>query len=183
MSISSIGSNPGLAQLLQSLGSANQPGSTGNTSTLLATLNQDSGSEPDGAAGSNPLFGGHHGRHHGLSTQLESAITSALQGSSGTTDPNALIQQAIKNLLTSNAKSATAGLTGSNTTSSSDQTSNAADSQAVFSQLLQSNGVDADQFQQDLQSAIQTSQQSGEGINFPALFQNFPPGSVIDTTA
>jgi hypothetical protein len=179
MSISSLGSNPELQQLLQSLGAANKPGATNSTSSLMATLNQNNNG-PDGAAGTNPLFGG-QAHKHGLSTQLESAITSALQGSggaAGSSDANQVIQQAITSFLTSAAKSGTSGAAGSNTSSS--QSAGSTDAQSVFSQLLQSNGVDADQFQQDLQSAVQSSQQSGQSIDFPSLFQNFPPGSAID---
>ena len=59
-------------------------------------------------------------------------------------------------------------------------------STSSFNQLLQSYGVDPQQFGQDLQSALSGAQGgSGSGgttVDFATLFQSFPPGSAIETT-
>ena len=54
--------------------------------------------------------------------------------------------------------------------------------QPTFSQTLQSAGVDPQQFQQDLQAALQNSNgTSSSGFDFATLFRSFPPGSAVNT--
>jgi hypothetical protein len=189
-SISSVGGT-GLSQLLQQLNTQSQTLTLGQTqtssttspspaSTLLSAI-QDS----DGSSASSALSaaGGQHrghGHHHGLSSQLESAVTNALNSAGGTTDPNQVIQTAIQNLLAGNSnQTATSGASTAAGASSTNPTSQ----EAAFSQLLSSNGVDPSQFQQDLQSAIQGATSSGGSVDFAQLFQNFPPGSSVNLLA
>jgi hypothetical protein len=193
-SISSVGGT-GLSQLLQQLNTQSQTLTLGQTqtssttspspaATLLSAI-QDSDGDRDGSSASSALSaaGGQHrghGHHHGLSSQLESAVTNALNSAGGTTDPNQVIQTAIQNLLAGNSnQTATSGASTAAGASSTNPTSQ----EAAFSQLLSSNGVDPSQFQQDLQSAIQGATSSGGSVDFAQLFQNFPPGSSVNLLA
>ena len=189
-SISSVGGT-GLSQLLQQLNTQSQTLTLGQTQTSSTTSPSPAATllsaiqDSDGSSASSALSaaGGQHrghGHHHGLSSQLESAVTNALNSAGGTTDPNQVIQTAIQNLLAGNSnQTATSGASTAAGASSTNPTSQ----EAAFSQLLSSNGVDPSQFQQDLQSAIQGATSSGGSVDFAQLFQNFPPGSSVNLLA
>ena len=191
--VSSVGGSS-LYQWLQQLNPQNQ---TGTTATTAVTGGQDSDGDTDGSTasssgsvGQSTGSGKHHGHghSHGISSQLQSAITSALGSSNGTTDPNQVIQNAITQFLAANQNgaggtSATSASTASATSSSSASATDPASQQAAFAQLLSSNGVDPKQFQQDLQTALQSSSSSGGAIDFSKVFQNFPPGSSVNVLA
>ena len=134
--------------------------------------------------------GGHH--HHGdggkFFQAIQSAVTSALQSAQSNgndTDPNQVIQSAIAQALQSfqSGASGSAAQTGNAaegttaTTTDDDSTTG-----STFAQLLESNGVDAQQFHEDFLSAI-NSAQNGGSADASGIFSNFPPGSVVDTLA
>ena len=136
--------------------------------------------------------------------QIQQAVNSALSSSDSSdssTDPNQVIQNAIASVLQNNAAGAATGTstTGTSTTgstapagsstSSGSSSSGAAgqsgssqdSTQQAFALLLEQNGVNAQQFQQDLLSALQGA--SGGQFDAAKAFQSFPPGSVINTLA
>ena len=160
-SISSAGGSS-LTQWLQQI-SAQSPNGTASAATTASALagTQDSDGDNDGSgsapAGAAQGSGRHHG-HHGFAAKIESAVTSALSSAPAGSDPNQVIQDALKQLL------------GGDTTQSSTGTS-----------PIASGGTDS-QFQQDLQSALQSSTGNG-GFDFAKLFQNFPPGTTVDVRA
>jgi hypothetical protein len=221
-SVSSVSGNNLFAWLqqiaAQGQGQISATTTTPASATPTTTTIPDFDGDTDGstASGSTQETSGHHHHHHGgggggshgISSQLESAITSALgsassTGASGTTaasDPNQIIQTAIENFLkaatqggtstTSQGVSdpTTSGTPTSATATSTDPSGTATASdptsqQAAFAQLLKSNGIDPKQFRQDLQTALQESQSQGGTIDFSTVFQNFPPGTTLDTTA
>ncbi len=145
--------------------------------------------------------GGHHHHHGGggggLLSQIEQAVSSSLgasQSSGSTADPNQVIQDAIQSVLQGSSTAApsspsTTAVGGSQTATEGDadgSTSGSAGSsqsnpQQAFFQLLQQNGVNPQQFQRDLLSAIRSS--SGGQFDSATAFQSFPPGSAINTLA
>ncbi len=126
----------------------------------------------------------HHHGAHGLRSQIETAVTDALKSSDGSKDPNQVIQDAIASVFAKlqqgGAAATTAGTPSSGTTTTPSATSSQADQQA-FAQLLQSYGIDQQQFKQDMQSAIQSV--NGGTLDFSKLFRSFPAGSAVDATA
>jgi hypothetical protein len=133
--------------------------------------------------------GGHH--HHGggnFFQAIQSAVTNALQSaqSSGDdADPNQIVQSAIEQAMQSfqSGASDSATQTGNAPDGTADVT-NDDDSSAgsKFAQLLQSNGIDSQQFHQDFLAAIKSAQ-GGGAADANGVFSNFPPGSVVDTSA
>ncbi len=186
-SISGVGANVDLFNILGQ--------STTNTSTVGSSLTlppppaDETGdsSETDSAEGTE---GHHHHGHHGVQGQIENAVTSALQNSTPGQDPNQLVQNAIASVLQQGQQGASAsGTTGQNGgtsdgTDSADGTNGSGQlSQSQFEQLLQSNGISPQQFQSDLKAAFSDDGSGGQSVNFSTLFQSFPPGSAVDTTA
>ena len=204
MSVSSLGSSSGLYQWLQQIAANGQSNAAGQTTATAAGQDTDgdtNGSTTSSASGSSSSVGGASGHHHhghggkGITSQIESAITSALNSSTSTSDPNQTIQDAIKNLLNPNGSTAAANGTTQDKPNDGDGddktpaaaaqntvqgSSQFAQQQAAFSQLLQSYGVDPAQFQKDVQAALQSSQ--GGQPDFSQIFKSFPPGSIINTT-
>ncbi|HEX4796974.1 MAG TPA: hypothetical protein VH370_24500, partial [Humisphaera sp.] len=137
--------------------------------------------------------GGHHHHHHGngqMAQQIQSAVTSALQSTQGdsSSDPNTVIQDAIEKVL-KNAGAGGSSASGQPATSdpatdaaneSGGTTPNATSSRQAFGQLLQSFGVDPQQFHNDFLAAIHDAQ-NGQ-VNSGTALKSFPPGSVIDET-
>ena len=169
-------------------------GATGPTQVVQRGRDSDGdtdGSTPGSVDGSSSSAQG------GFFKQLQDAVTGALGSTSNTTDPNTLIQAAIKQLFAgqSPSTSSTTGNTaapttdrdgdsdGSTSASDSTDSTNAAAPQSAFSQLLNSFGVSSQQFQQDVQTALQSSSSNGGAVDVSKLFKSFPPGSVIDTLA
>jgi hypothetical protein len=176
-SVSSVGSSQDLYSVLQSLTAQD----TSNTTTAASQI--DAGQDPSSTDGTSESQGHHH-HHHGIPSQIESAVTNALQNLQPGEDPNQAIQDAISNQLKA-AGGQTAG--GSSTTpTSTDPTSSTSSasstSDAEFQSLLKSFNIDPQQFKQDFQTAVKNVNQGGN-VDFPTLFQSFPPGSAIDTTA
>ncbi len=205
-SVASIGGGSNLYQWLQQIIAQGQSGTIAPPSTTATTSNtpttstttsiEDSDGDNDGSTGSSQTQGasGHHHHHHGgsnkgISTQLESAITSALGSANGSSNPNQVIQTAITNFLQAGTQGTTGtspqGVTDPNASGTANtgalSVSDPASQQAAFVQTLQSNGINAKQLQQDLQSALQNA--SGGTVDFSKVFQNFPPGAFLDTTA
>jgi hypothetical protein len=188
MSVASISTTSSLYEFLQSINPANQ---TSSSNTLASTIANVAQGEVDNAEGQSSTTGTegtsghhHHGHHHGLSAQAQQSITSALQSAPAGSDPNQVIQNALKQLLAGNSSSS-AGQTGNGntTTTSTTPADGASNSPSAFTSLLQSYGVDPQQLNQDIQAAIAGTQQSGGSVNYSALFQNLPPGSIVNTTA
>jgi hypothetical protein len=203
-SISSASGQPSILQWLQQQ-VQNQENAAQNPQAAQTITGTDSDGDNDGSsstsstAGLLSLIGGHHGHHHhsagGISSQLESAITSALQNANGTTgstsstgstdstDANSVITNAIASFLQSSANGTTNTTSGTDSSATGSTSGTPTDPQSAFLQLLQSNGVDPQQFHADLFSAIQTAQQNGTQVDFSKVFSSFPPGSVVDTVA
>jgi|GEM_PF-5141349 len=128
----------------------------------------------------------------GLFGKIASAVTSALQSSNGSTDPNQVIQNAIASLLSQGNSSVIGAVSGPDSDGDSDSSSTAAQDSldgisqngsstpSQFLQTLQKAGVNPQQFRQDLLAALQTS--SGQ-TNLNTLAEAFPPGSVVDQVA
>jgi len=177
---------------------------TQQSPTTTPVSNATSASDPDAAAeaqGSNTAngtrhAGGHH-HHHGFASKVESAVTTALQSAPSGSDPNQVIKDAITQALQggqSGGKTGKAGndgdaddqagaSTASSTSASGTTSANGSTSGSSFTQLLASYGVNAQQFQQDLQSALASQLTGGSGVDFATLFKSFPPGSMFQATA
>ncbi|MGA2231514.1 MAG: hypothetical protein ABSH22_11490 [Tepidisphaeraceae bacterium] len=147
---------------------------------------QGSYGSPRGGYGGGPLF-----------QQLATVVTSALQTakSSGSgADPNQVIQSAIAQVI-KNQPNPPPGNPGQAPPPDNDpdgdgdtDTPGVADSdgssaQAAFTQLLQSNGVNAQQFQADFLAAVQSAQSgdAGDATDPSGALSSFPPGSLVDT--
>jgi len=176
-SISGIGNGVDLFQVLQQATGAD----TTSSATLASQIAAQSQSTDD--TQQTQEAGHHHKGHHGLHSKIEAAVTSALQSADPSEDPNTVVQDAIASVLK--------GRDGKATGSPSDRNAGAgagagATSPSGFAQLLQSHGISASQFQGDLKSAWtdgSTDGSGGGGLDFSKLFQSFPPGTAIDTTA
>jgi hypothetical protein len=171
-SISSTGTNPNdpYYTLLQQLNGQNAAGSSAaSNSASVDALDPPT----DDATASAASAEAHEGRRrHGLSGQIESAVSGALQSAAPGTNPNQTIQNAIEKALKNGVEQG-ATQTGATAT---------ATPQSTFAQTLQSAGVDPQQFQQDLQAALQNSNgTSSSGFDFATLFRSFPPGSAVNT--
>lgn len=183
--MSSVGGlGQSIIQYLQNLNSNPLASQTATASD--ASIVQDADGDGDG---STQGVGGGHYHHHGggeFFQQIQSAVTSALQSAQSSdlsSDPNQVIQNAIAQVikLYQSGANSTADQTASNgTPSPADGKGPAAN--GAFAQLLQSNGVDPQQFQQDFLSAIQSAQ-SGQSADAASVFSSFPSGSAVDTVA
>lgn len=184
-SISGLGSSA-LLQYLQ--GAKGKQKASKSAATTLANIIGDSDGDSDGS--SQGILGAQQGQSGSGSffQQIQSAVSSALQSaqSSGpTTNPNQVIQNAIAQIL-QNQRNITNGLSGSDPDGDTD-TQGVADQdgstiQSVFAQLLQSNGVNPQQFQQDFLTAIQSAQNGGSP-NAPGALSSLPTGSLVDVLA
>ena len=185
-SISGVGSS--LYQFLQSLSTNPQVQAASATTAAATTATTDAGA----TSGQQVQATGHH-HHHGhgggeMMKKIESAVTDALQqaqAGGSTTDPNKVIEDAIAKVLSDNQT--TSPTSGTNPTSTGDaqttgqvgQGDNSA--QQAFLQLLQSAGVDPQQFHKDFLDAIKDAK--GGQADPSTAFQNFPPGTFVDTNA
>ena len=186
-------SGTSLFQYLQSVSAA------GSSQPTVATTSTDTTQDPSQSV----QGAGQHHHHHGgggMFKKVEDAVTSALQSAQAdpSADPNKVIEDAIAKVLkggatdsTSSATSTTSavqptasdpdgdgdtGASGANGVSSS-----VGSGRQAFLQMLQSMGVDPQQFHKDFLAAIQDAQ--GGTVNTGTAFQSFPPGSTVDTTA
>ncbi|MFI5377976.1 MAG: hypothetical protein ACHRHE_01605 [Tepidisphaerales bacterium] len=183
-SVSMSGVGQSLFQYLRSL-SAN--GSSQTTQAGKA----DSDGDADGSGGAKSVSGGHH-HHHGNSAAfqaIQQAVTDALNsasttpGSTTTSDPNKLIEDALAKVLAGQGTASTtpAASTPPSATPGSAQINSDATSRQAFFQLLQDHGIDPQQFRQDFLAAIKDAQ--GGQVNSSTAFQSFPAGTSVDTTA
>ena len=183
-SISSVGNGVDLFQVLQQA-----TGADTTSSATLATQIADQTPSTDETQQTEEA-GHHHKGHHGLHSKIESAVTTALQSADPSEDPNKVVQDAIASVLkgtdgTDTGQSGSA-VPGGQTGAAGAAGGAGSTSQSDFAQLLQANGISASQFQSDLKAAWtdgSTDGSGGGGLDFSKLFQSFPPGSAIDTTA
>jgi hypothetical protein len=184
-SISLGGVGQSLYTYMQGLNSTQQP--SPSTSTAAASSTPDSDGDSASSTGSTRSASGHHHGGGEFFKSVQSAVSTALQTaqSSGTsTNPNQLIQSAIEQVLQSQQN----GSSGTTISSSGNAPDGSAagvsegensTSQSAFAQLLQSNGVSAQQFQQDFQAAIQSAQNGGSA-DPSSVFSSFPAGSTLN---
>jgi hypothetical protein len=191
-SISSIsGAGQGLYQFLQGISGVSAAQGASPASAAASTASTSSTSAGTETQGS------HRHHKHGagdLFKQIQDAVSSALQStqSSGSSDPNKTIEDAIAKVLANNTAGAqpangntTAGASdsdGDGSAGSTSQTGVAANpARQAFDQALQSHGVSPQQFHQDLLAAIKDAQ--GGQFDPSAAFKSFPPGSLVDLAA
>jgi len=187
-SVTSVGVGQGLYQFFQGISSTAEAQSTGQTAATTPTTSPTAGATVQ-------TVNGHH-HHHGQGgsfKQIEDAVTSALQSAQSggsSSEPNKVIEDAIAKVFSQNGSAlSTQPTNGQATASDSDgdhdasgKADNAANSATqTFLQTLQKFGVDPQQFHQDLLAAIKDAQ-NGQA-NPSSVFQNFPPGSTVDTLA
>jgi hypothetical protein len=119
-------------------------------------------------------------------------VTNALQSAQATgstSDPNKTIQSALEKIFKNGIAGNTAGSSSSSANSDATSTDAAATAQDVddakqsFLDTLKSFGVTADQFQQDLKTAVQQASASGGQVNASTAFASFAPGSLVDAVA
>ena len=185
-SISSVSSGGvDLYNILQSA-TANTNGVGSNIATAQTPQNAPGVTDPDGD-GDQQVQGTHHGHHghHGLQGQIQSAVTSALENSDSSTDPNQAVQNAIAAVLKGGAEGVNPDGSNGQDGNGAAQGAGGADatSPSQFAQLLQSNGITPQDFQNDLNAAWTDNGSGGQSLNFSTLFQSFPPGTALDTTA
>lgn len=179
--ISSVGS--GLQQFVQGI-SVNA--ASGAASTQQTTV----------AGGGDAVQGAHHHHRGGGGAgfaKVQQAVTSALEAaksSGSTTDPNRVIQDAIKQAFQQNQPGGTPSApAASGADADGDQDGSAAAggstspdaARQAFAQTLQSFGVSEQQFHADFAAALQGAQ--GGQADASAAFKSFPAGSVVDTAA
>jgi len=162
-------------------------GSDAQTAQSAATSSTDSTASPQEVKGDHHH---HHGGGGGGSfSKIEQAVTSALQSAQddSSADPNSIIKDAISQVLQGSSQGSSPSATGSSTGASADANTNstatdqAAGSNQSFTSMLQSLGVDPQQFHADFMSAVQAAQ--GGQVDPSTALQSFPPGTTIDTTA
>jgi hypothetical protein len=191
-SVSLGGISPTLYTYLQSVNSAKKASRSAPTPPV--TTSEDSDGDSDGSSSATqgtstnqPLGGG------ALFQALQTAVASALQtaqSSSTTANSNQVIQSAIAQILKTqqNGAKSTSGQTsaagndpdGDGDTDAPGVTDNdTAAAQSNFAQLLQSNGVNAQQFQNNFRAAIQSAR-SGASASPGSVFSGFPTGSTLD---
>ncbi len=182
-------SGSGMTQWLQQI--AQQQSTQAVQTAAAASTSGAAGSIA--STGSQGVHRGHH--HHGgggggsnFFSQIQQTVTSALQSaqSSGTSDPNEVVEDAITSLLKNmgiGSNSAAAGTTNSLVDADSDADASGAVSsgnsaQQSFQSLLQSVGISPQQFQSDFLTAVREAQ--GGSVNPGTAFNSFPPGTTLD---
>jgi hypothetical protein len=177
----SVGQSP--FQFLQP-STAQQPANTpGTTSSATATA---TGSDP-----TSQLLAatGKHRHHHGggkksgggssVSDVLD-AVTTALNSSDPSADPDQVIQDTITKLLSADGSGG--DTTGSTATTMTTTGAGAAPTTAQsFAATLKAHGVDLSQFRNDLAAAVKNAQ-NGQ-INPAAALKSIAPGSALNLTA
>jgi hypothetical protein len=196
-SVSLGGISPTLYTYLQSLNSANKAAQSAPKPAVAPA--KDGEGDLEGSSTSTQATSTNQQHDSGALFQaIQSAVASALQtaqSSTATTNPNQVIQSAIAQILktqqsgnknTSAQKNTTSNAPASNDPDKDGDTdapgatdSDTASKQTNFAQLLQSNGVNAQQFQNDFRAAIQSAR-SGGSANPGSVFSGFPTGSTLD---
>jgi hypothetical protein len=196
-SISSIGSDQGLAQFFQKLSSST---ASPSVSAPAAPAVAASAAVSDTTAGDGTAArgtSGHHHGHGGLFKKVEAAVTTALEAakSDPNADPNKVVEDAIAKVFkdsgvtppsgadaSAGAKSATDPDGDGDQDPAGKTDSDVASARQAFTQTLQGFGVSASQFHADFLAAIKDAQ-GGASDAGDSLFKTFPPGSNVDTTA
>jgi hypothetical protein len=178
------GIDSSIYQYLQSL---NAQAQSANATTTTGTTTQAATPTTPVSLATQPVQSQRHHRHGGgaLFKQIEAAVTSALQSakSSGSTaDPNTIIQNAIAGVLQKNGVTNTNSATGQTAaaTRAVGQAGSNQQSVQAFLQLLQANGINAQQFQADFLAAVKNAQ-NGK-VNPATALQALPPGTGVNTT-
>ncbi len=166
--------------------------------SFVQGLASGQGQAADTAAATNASTGtttGHKHHHGGALDKLVNAISSALQsaGSGGGTDVNKTITDALTKIFQtgslgttgqadtdSDADDSTAASTTGDTTSTAN-TTNGNQLPDALTQVLKAFGITPQQFQTDLNNAVTAAKSSGQ-FDPSVLLNNFPTGSVVDTT-
>lgn len=178
-SINSVGSGQDLYRFLQSIRSSYGSSQAGGGID----------SDGDGCCGHCADGGQSYG---GLFKQIETVVTDALNAakSDPSSDPNQVIQNAITQFFQDNGLTAPGSDATGNANSDPDhdgdtdaagQADNDGATIQAFFQLLQSLGVDPQQFRQDFLAAIQDAQNGQVDPN--TAFQSFPPGGQFNSQA
>lgn len=167
LSIGSVGQNP--YQFLLAITGQQTP--TGTAAT--------DGTSTDQAPCSPHNRGGGAG---GAVSDLLNTIASALQSANSSSDPNKVIEDTVAKLLAGNGTAA--GTNGTDADGDSDgsaPTSGQTSGAQSFAQLLQSHGVDFQQFRADLLAAVKDAQ-NGQ-VNPGTALKSFAPGSSLNLIA
>jgi hypothetical protein len=191
-SISLGGISPSLYTYLQGVNSTKKTSQSAPTPPV--TTAEDSDGDSDGSSSSTQATSTSRQHDGGAFFQaIQSAVASALQtaqSSSLTTNPNQVIQSAIAQVLKTQQNGAESN-SGQTSVAANDPDgdgdtdapgvadSDTSNTQTVFAQLLQSNGVNAQQFQNDFRAAIQSAR-SGVSAIPGSVFSGFPTGSTLD---
>ncbi len=170
---------------------------SGGLSQFIQSLNPSGAASASSNSSAGSLSGtsGHHHHHGGGFAKLADAVTNALQsaangsGGSISTDANQTITQALTKIFQNGSLGSVSGTdsdgdndgsgaaTGTASGANSTDTTNGLP--ASFVQTLKSFGVTAQQFQNDLTTALKTAQESGT-TDLSSVFKNFPTGSIVD---
>lgn len=168
------GNVPNLALLLQQYG-AKAASTTSSIPPLTTTRDGDKDPQGLDVLGMPQPFGGMRGR---FETSIADALIQAPAGS----DPNQIIQDTLAELMNNELANLGGSRHGRGKDGDKAKVDPNADSpQAQFLQMLQAHGVDAQQFQKDLQLALAKVQNGAVDLSGP--FANFPPGAEIDAVA
>ena len=189
-SISSVSTNG--VDLYQWLSQIGQQPSSNQQDAVVAAQNVDgTPAAQNPAASSDETTQTHHHHHHGFSSKIESAVTAALQSAPSGSDPNQVVKDAIAQALQAGKPADPSSgdafnardQSGAGGAAAATGTVNGSSNSNTFVQLLSSYGINAQQFQQDVQDALSGQQTNGSGVDFATLFKSFPPGTLFQTTA
>lgn len=191
---SSVGQNP--FQFLQQSttgqtgSSTSDPSSTAAASVVSATASASTGTDPTQQLLS--ATGKHKHHHHGGGgggankndsdgiQDLLNAVTTVLNSSDSSSDPNQVIQDTITKLLSGDG-TGTGSTTTNPTAATTTSTAAATTSAQSFAAMLKAHGVDLTQFKADLTAAVKNAQ-NGQ-VNPAAALKSVPPGSSVNLTA
>jgi len=203
LTISGLGSS--LNDVLQRIAKNPSAAQTTDAATAAASSSAQPVDNGSAASSANGVRHHHHLRRE-LFKKIESSVTDALQSISSdpSADPNKVVQDAIAKVLkdsginlpaTGQTQDAAAAATANGTTAKGKGSDPDQDGDVhgagggprpqdtafqAFVQLLQSHGIDAKQFRQDFQTAL--DQARGGQVDPSTALKSFPPGTVIDTT-
>jgi hypothetical protein len=125
----------------------------------------------------------HHRRHSGgggaVKAKIESAVSDALKNYDGTGDVHQVIQDAIKGAIQSGTQSGSqSGTQAPASTSDASQADSSQQQQASFESLLQSHGIDAASFRDDMMAAFQSVH--GKTSDSTSAVHGLTQGSHVD---
>jgi hypothetical protein len=179
---SSVGQNP--FQFLQPAAGQQSSSASSTTATAAAATATDPTSQLLSATGKHKHH--HHGGGGGGKSDsggiqdLLNAVTTALNSSDPSADPNQVIQDTITKLLSGDGTGTDPTATNSNTTTLTAAPGTQTTAQS-FVATLKAHGVDLNQFKADLTAAVNNAQ-NGQ-INPAAALKSIAPGSALNLTA